>query len=591
MMINNGSRPLTPQDVERLRQQSQGLYQQASDTSPVGHWAAALTRGLQGYMSGRDRRAADAGEEAGRAGARDAISSSPVLSALIGGDPSATYGAAMPTMPRVEQAAMPTGGNADYIRQGLISRGLPEHVADGFLMNLQDESGLNSGINEQNPIVAGSRGGFGLAQWTGPRRRELEAFAQSRGVPVSDTDLQLDFLVQELGGSESKAAQSILSAQDSATAADAILRNFLRPAEEHVRSRSARYLGGAAPQYGGQASVISALAAAQADPWVQQEYGSVIDALMGQQMQQQNAAYESQLQQLDPAYQLGLEGDRIANQLAQLELDAAMNPVAAIPEPVFEGGQWWDTSTGQPVALTDARIDPTSAMQNFQALVAQGVPEEQAREMAFGGGGVNVNVNNGGQDAFDDAFGKADAATIAGVSDAGLAAARAAEQINALEGVLAQAPSGAAAMWTAKANELGIDIGGAGPAAAAQAIINAMVPAQRPPGSGPMSDADLELFKQSLPRLVNTPEGNALILQTMRHINAYDQEGARIAQALRNGELTRSQAFEMLQNRANPLAGVSQQVSAFPDAAPSTAAIPVADMSDDDLINMYSGGN
>ena len=38
-----------------------------------------------------------------------------------------------------------------------------EHVADGFVMNFKDESGLNPGINEQNPIVPGSRGGFGLA--------------------------------------------------------------------------------------------------------------------------------------------------------------------------------------------------------------------------------------------------------------------------------------------------------------------------------------------------------------------------------------------------------------------------------------------
>src|SRR5690606_6581394 len=101
------------------------------------------------------------------------------------------------------------------------------------------------GINEKNPIVPGSRGGFGLYQLTGPRRREYEAFAAQRGVNPADVNAQLDFLAGELGlpvqgvenlpffGSEGKAAQSILSAPDMATAAQAIVNNFLRPAPEH----------------------------------------------------------------------------------------------------------------------------------------------------------------------------------------------------------------------------------------------------------------------------------------------------------------------------------------------------------------------
>jgi hypothetical protein len=142
---------------------------------------------------------------------------------------------------------MMTGNDpAAAIRQGLLDRGIPAHVADGFLMNFRDESGLRTDINEAAPIVPGSRGGFGLAQWTGPRRRELEAFAQSRGVPASDMNAQLDFLMAELQGSESRAAQSIFAAPDSATAADAILRQFLRPAAEHRERRSAAYLGGQA---------------------------------------------------------------------------------------------------------------------------------------------------------------------------------------------------------------------------------------------------------------------------------------------------------------------------------------------------------
>jgi hypothetical protein len=133
---------------------------------------------------------------------------------------------------------------ADAIRAGLVQRGLPGHVADGFVMNFRDESGLNPAINEIAPLVQGSRGGFGLAQWTGPRRRALESFAQQRGVPVSDMDAQLDFLMTELQGPESRAAQAIMAAPDAGAAADAVLRQFLRPAAEHVATRSAAYTGG-----------------------------------------------------------------------------------------------------------------------------------------------------------------------------------------------------------------------------------------------------------------------------------------------------------------------------------------------------------
>jgi hypothetical protein len=140
-----------------------------------------------------------------------------------------------------------TLGNRDYgdmgatVRAGLVARGLPEHIADAFVANFQDESGLNPGINELAPIVPGSRGGFGLAQWTGPRRRQLEAFAAARGVPVSDLDAQLDFLMTELEGPEARAAARIMGAGTTAEAAQAIVRDFLRPLPEHQRSRSARY--------------------------------------------------------------------------------------------------------------------------------------------------------------------------------------------------------------------------------------------------------------------------------------------------------------------------------------------------------------
>lgn len=140
-------------------------------------------------------------------------------------------------------ANMPQGEQAEMIRAGLIKRGMPDHIADAFILNFKDESGLDPGINELKPLVPGSRGGYGLYQLTGPRRRAYEAFAQSRGVDYSDVDAQLDFLMTELQGPEASAAKAIYAAPNTGQAAAAIVNKFLRPAEQHRASRVARYLG------------------------------------------------------------------------------------------------------------------------------------------------------------------------------------------------------------------------------------------------------------------------------------------------------------------------------------------------------------
>lgn len=127
---------------------------------------------------------------------------------------------------------------------GLEERNIPTHIAEGFAMNIADESGFRTNINEANPIVEGSRGGFGLIQWTGPRRRGLEAFAEAQGKSPDDLDVQLDFLVQELGGTESAAWRRISQATTKEEAAALILNEFLRPAEEHRSAREAKYLSG-----------------------------------------------------------------------------------------------------------------------------------------------------------------------------------------------------------------------------------------------------------------------------------------------------------------------------------------------------------
>ena len=120
---------------------------------------------------------------------------------------------------------------------GLVDRGIPLHLARGMVANMIAESGLNPGVNEAAPVVAGSRGGDGVNQWTGPRRRQYEAFASDRGTDLADPNTQLDFTLWELQNTEKSAWNALQAAPDEVTAARIYSERFLRPGVPHLDRR------------------------------------------------------------------------------------------------------------------------------------------------------------------------------------------------------------------------------------------------------------------------------------------------------------------------------------------------------------------
>lgn len=152
-------------------------------------------------------------------------------------------------------AAMPV--EAAYIRDGLVKRGMSPHLADGFVMNFKDESNFNTSA------VGDNGNAFGLAQWNGPRMRALYAFADEKGVSAADPDLQMDFLMQELGSSQSGAWGTIQGAKTAGEAGALIVKHFERPAKEYLDRRYAAYLG-ATPTYTEVAKAAPAKAEATA---------------------------------------------------------------------------------------------------------------------------------------------------------------------------------------------------------------------------------------------------------------------------------------------------------------------------------------
>ena len=175
-----------------------------------------------------------------------------------------------------------------------------------------------------------------------------------------------------------------------------------------------------------------------------------------------------------------------------------------------------------------------------------------------GGGGVNIDFGDKAQGKFAEEFAKLDAKTLADVFSTGITAQRNIVRIDRLSALLSDVETGGAANIKMLAGNLGINTEGLGDIQAAQALINSLVPEQRPAGSGPMSDADLELFKQSLPRIVNDPRGNQIIIQTLRGIAEYDMEGAKIIQRMRKGEISQAEAYDALMAREDPLAAFNK---------------------------------
>lgn len=112
----------------------------------------------------------------------------------------------------------------------------PEQAA-GVIGQLGFESEGLQPINERQPVVPGSRGGFGWAQWTGPRRQQFEQWAQEQGLDINTPDANYGFLLHELQGPESRILGDLRKAPDATTAGRIFTQRFLRPGEPHQDQR------------------------------------------------------------------------------------------------------------------------------------------------------------------------------------------------------------------------------------------------------------------------------------------------------------------------------------------------------------------
>ena len=200
-------------------------------------------------------------------------------------------------------------------------------------------------------------------------------------------------------------------------------------------------------------------------------------------------------------------------------------------------------------------VKPTTDIQNYEYYSAQ--------ELAAGRDPLSIadwsimderaSVPGPDSGKFDEESAKFIVEEAGDLATAGQSARRSLRQIDALETALSTTSGGTITGIQSWLGGLGISTEGLDEIQLADAIISQLVPGQRPPGSGTMSDADLALFKKSLPRLINTPGGNAMIISTMRAIADYDVQMGDISRQLILREISPRQAYDAYGAIPDPL--------------------------------------
>jgi hypothetical protein len=108
--------------------------------------------------------------------------------------------------------------------------------AAGILGNIGTE--CNGFLNMHEIGQPQGKGGYGWAQWTGPRRRTFFKWCEDNGVQWESDEANYGFLKHELETSESHAIAAILKTSDIVAAVRAFERNYEGAGVPNYESRN-----------------------------------------------------------------------------------------------------------------------------------------------------------------------------------------------------------------------------------------------------------------------------------------------------------------------------------------------------------------
>jgi len=243
----------------------------------------------------------------------------------------------------------------------------------------------------------------------------------------------------------------------------------------------------------------------------------------------------------------------------------------------------------QAIAISDpveaAKLMTKEPKESFRPLSAEektqlGLPKDQSFQVSSSGkidqvskGELVKNIIGGEVSPFEKKSQEKLAENYVTIADSGRTARRSLSDINRLESLLEKTSTGFGASAKLAAGNIGIATKGLSELQAADALINKLVPQQRPPGSGTMSDADLELYKKSVVRIINQPGANKLIIESTKDINNYIVKEADIANQVLNGKISREEADRKFAELGNPVQDFFKKNPSIIGGSPSTKGV------------------
>lgn len=582
-----GGAKKTPEEIAREKEIAAQMLMKAGNTSPVEHWtqgAARVADALSGVI--KERRANVAGEEnatynqdlitnllgGGKPASSDAVTMSGGAGEVAGTSPASGMQSYRDAIAGIESA-----GSGDYAAIGpthdKLGRALGRYqimeanigpwsqaalgqaiTPDQFMANpeLQDkifDHQFQQYVDKYGPEGAaqawlGGEGGVGKVGRKDALGTSIGEYGNRFMGAIGGTGQEV---AQATPGS---LADEVSSFQQTPEYAAQFPGMEQQPAvAESVPATGLQEVAQALPTAGQtqqqNPAINEAIYRAIADPRATPETKAVAQALMQQQMARQQAEQEMRMKQADPAYQIGLEKSR-------LEVENLRNPRLTPGDQLAR--EKFDFEKGTAGQTNDIKEYEYAKQQGYAGSFAD---FQQSMKKA---GAASTNVNVGEGNKFYEALDKKNAETFSALSEEGMRGRGKLAQIDRLEQLMATAPQGGIGALKLAAGEYGIKTDGLSDIQAAQALINELVPQQRQPGSGPMSDADLALFKQSLPRIINQPGGNQTILQTMRGITQYQIKMGEIADLVANREMSPDDARKAIRRLDNPLDAYTKAV-------------------------------
>ncbi|HEY5807738.1 MAG TPA: hypothetical protein VIT67_07205 [Povalibacter sp.] len=248
----------------------------------------------------------------------------------------------------------------------------------------------------------------------------------------------------------------------------------------------------------------------------------------------------------DPASNLSLEQAHLANEKTRRELV----------------GEGWRPASEEKLAVL--------AKRGMVPPAGQIVYENRKGELKFGPtppATTNINLGEKGENKAVEAFHTQVGKDWAEQLGEGMTAADDLKNIAQLRVQAAKVNTGPEAVAKQWLGKFGVKTEGISDIEAMSSTIKRLIPAQRLPGSGPTSDFDARGFEASLPALMNTREGNLMIMDTMEGLARNKMQRAEIVTQWATGELKMGEAIKKMSGLQSEARAMSDRAKAHVEAS------------------------